>query len=194
MMCRIPWKRRIIILRFALAALLGMVGLILGASRLSPLVSAGTSETVASTSREVLELEWEMLLPEEERFSFEFALPTHDYLDEEGPAMKQSGSFQTNPKLNGVTVKIPGFIVPLSITRGGVVSEFFLVPYFGACIHIPPPPPNQIIYVKMSEGFRLDSIYEPKWITGILQTGVKNTKMASAAYTLSGEQIEAYEY
>ncbi len=121
-------------------------------------------------------------------------LPSKDYLGEAGPAAKQQGSAVTNPRFNSQMVRIPGFIVPLSITTDGVVSEFFLVPYYGACIHVPPPPPNQIVYVKMDKGFRLKSMYDAVWITGLLATELKSVRMASAAYSLKGQKIEPYEY
>ena len=55
-----------------------------------------------------------------------------------------------NEALNGAYVKLPGFIVPLEIASEGV-SDFILVPYLGACIHVPPPPPNQLVFVKATE-------------------------------------------
>jgi len=143
----------------------------------------------------VTTLDWEDLLPEKEQFSFNAdAAPVHNYLGEAAPAAKQSGSAATISRFNGEVVKVPGFIVPLSITSDGVVSEFFLVPYYGACIHVPPPPPNQIIYVKMAKGFRIKSIFDPLWITGVLRTDSKATRMATAAYSIAGQKTEAYVY
>ena len=97
-------------------------------------------------------------------------------------------------ELDGATVKIPGFIVPLDVGKDGLVAEFFLVPYFGACIHVPPPPPNQIVYVRMDKGIALDSIYEAYWITGKMKTNNKTTRLGAAAYQLAGTKIEIYKY
>jgi hypothetical protein len=91
-------------------------------------------------------------------------------------------------------VKVPGFVVPLKSNAAGQVNEFLLVPYFGACIHVPPPPPNQMIYVKMREGAELRSIEEAQWITGKLRAQHKDSSLGDAAYTLEGEKMEAYEY
>jgi uncharacterized protein len=139
-------------------------------------------------------MDWPDLLPEKERIAYENdEIFEHDYLGEGGPAADQSGSSAIRAELGGKLVKIPGFIVPLNISSEGWVSEFFLVPYFGACIHVPPPPPNQIVYVKMEKGFRLHSIYDPKWITGTLNSQTKSLPMASAAYSMTAQRVEAYE-
>ncbi|TDR77197.1 DUF3299 domain-containing protein [Photobacterium lutimaris] len=71
-------------------------------------------------------------------------------------------------ELDDQFVKIAGFITPLAFTDNKV-TEFFLVPSAGSCIHTPPPPPNQIIYVKTNDGFELESIHHPVWVTGQLQ-------------------------
>lgn len=145
--------------------------------------------------REARMVDWMELLPEVERRRAEDPDAfIHDYLNEDGPSMKQTGSFATNPKLNGAFVKVPGFVVPLMLTQEGVVGEFLLVPYFGACIHVPPPPPNQVVYVKLEKPVRIRTIWDPYWITGVLTIAKKDTRMASAAYTIAGQKLEPYEY
>jgi hypothetical protein len=102
--------------------------------------------------------------------------------------------FSVNTALEGVNLKIPGFIVPLDVGKDGLVTEFFLVPYFGACIHVPPPPPNQIVYVRMSKGIALDSIYEAYWITGRMKVSRKATRLGASAYQLDASKVEIYKY
>jgi hypothetical protein len=102
--------------------------------------------------------------------------------------------FSINKELDGASVKLPGFIVPLDVGKDGLVSEFFLVPYFGACIHVPPPPPNQIVYVRMEKGIALDSIYEAYWVTGKMKAGNKSTRLGASAYQLAAAKIEIYNY
>jgi uncharacterized protein len=81
------------------------------------------------------------------------------------------------------------------VNDNGVVSEFFLVPYFGACIHVPPPPPNQIVYVKLTGGgVRLGSPEDAYWVTGTLHAQVNGTSLAKAAYTLDASRMELYHY
>jgi hypothetical protein len=142
-------------------------------------------------------IDWDALLPENERahYNSEPPAPIHDYLGEGGRAARQTGSIAVNRKLGETQVKIPGFIVPLVIDDSGLVSEFFLVPYFGACIHVPPPPPNQIVYVKLSKGgVRLGSLEDAYWITGTLHTQTGGTSVAKAAYTLDASRMERYKY
>jgi hypothetical protein len=68
------------------------------------------------------------------------------------------------------------------------------VPYFGACIHVPPPPPNQMVYVTMEKGISLDSMYAAYWITGRMSTKSRSTSLGAAAYTLAGTQAEEYKF
>ena len=63
--------------------------------------------------------------------------------------------------LNGQYVKLPGYVVPLESDAGGLLSEFLLVPYYGACIHVPPPPSNQIVYVRLNKPYLLKSMEDP---------------------------------
>jgi hypothetical protein len=142
-------------------------------------------------------IDWDALLPDSERASYnsEPPAPVHDYLGEGGRAARQAGSIAVNKKLSETQVKIPGFIVPLVIDPSGLVSEFFLVPYFGACIHVPPPPPNQIVYVKLvGGGVRLGSSEDAYWVTGTLHTQISGTSLAKAAYTLDASRMELYKY
>jgi uncharacterized protein len=142
-------------------------------------------------------IDWDALLPDSERANFnsEPPAPIHDYLGERGAAARQTGSVAVNRKLSETKVKIPGFVVPLVIDDNGAVSEFFLVPYFGACIHVPPPPPNQIVYVKLAGGgVRLGQPEDAYWVTGILHTQISGTSLAKAAYTLDASRMEPYKY
>ena len=91
-------------------------------------------------------------------------------------------------------VKLPGFIVPLEIVDDGKVSEFLLVPYFGACIHYPAPPPNQIVYVTMPDAIEIESMWDPVWVTGEIRTESRHSDVASAGYSMTAENIEDYEY
>ena len=142
-------------------------------------------------------LQWEDLVPENARgeYSAGPAAPSHDYLGEGGPAaVQQSPNAPVNTELENQLVKIPGFIVPLDVAKDGTVSEFFLVPYFGACIHVPPPPANQIVYVTTEKGIALDSIYEAYWITGTMKMQNKSTRLGAAAYSLAADKVEVYKY
>lgn len=163
-----------------------------------PPTSSATNPAPKQKPPAIRELDWEELLPRTQRENYPLQPPPqpprNHYLDESGPGAMQYGSSEVNKELDGVMVKIPGFIVPLQISGTGRVREFLLVPYFGACIHVPPPPPNQIVFVRMKEGIDVNSVYDAQWITGRLKTSVFESKLASAAYSLEGDKAEIYKY
>ena len=136
------------------------------------IATAGLLLLMASTTvaDDVRELGWEDLIPDEEKLA---PAPPPSMI----PDMSDSGDdpygkgFSTPEyptgvveELDGEQVKIPGFIVPLEVAAGGEISEFLLVPYFGACIHYPPPPSNQIVFVKMEEPITVESQWVPFWV------------------------------
>jgi hypothetical protein len=94
--------------------------------------------------------------------------------------------------LNGKLVKIPGFVVPLE-GDNETTTEFLLVPYFGACIHVPPPPANQIVYVKFSEAVPIDNLYDAVWVTGTLSTEGWEGDLATVGYSLVGISVSPYD-
>lgn len=106
--------------------------------------------------------------------------------------MPQLGTFNTVEELDGQQVELPGFVVPLDF-RGRAHSTFLIVPYFGACIHTPPPAPNQIVYATSDPAQELGNIYYPLWFKGVLETNRQNTDLGNAAYTLRLESIRPYE-
>ena len=113
---------------------------------------------------------------------------------EEQAYMKALQSYDVNPDLINKRIVIPGFIVPTKYNDDRMVTEFFLVPFFGACIHLPPPPPNQIIHVTYADGIPLDNYYDPHVIMGELTAKTVRNDMANSAYSLTAEGVEIYEY
>jgi len=98
-----------------------------------------------------------------------------------------------NAEMNGARVRIPGFIVPLE-HKGDQIREFLLVPYFGACIHSPPPPSNQVIHVMPSRPLaRTFRTMDAVWVNGTLQADRSRTDMGDAAYRMQAERIEPYK-
>ena len=99
-----------------------------------------------------------------------------------------------NSALAGSLIRIAGFVVPLEEARGEI-SEFLLVPYFGACIHSPPPPANQIIHVKNappSQGLPGLRSMDVVWVTGKLQITRADTMMGVSGYHVSAESVARY--
>ncbi len=108
--------------------------------------------------------------------------------------MEQIGTFNVVDSLNDVKVRIPGYVVPLDFSAASKHTEFLLVPYFGACLHTPPPPPNQIIFVKANPAVEITNIYDPFWIEGVMKTGEFNSNLGDSAYEVDLTLIKPYEY
>lgn len=102
--------------------------------------------------------------------------------------------------LEGAFVRMPGYALPLKHVETGV-KEFLLVPYVGACIHSPPPPPNQMVFVQLDESYVVENLYEPVWITGHLRVEqvsrslsfVDGAANVSSGYTMQGVAVEPYK-
>lgn len=155
----------------------------------------------AATAAKPRELMWDQLVPESERFPPPSALPQvmpdfDDADDDWADGWTNEWTYGTEPvaELDGQLVKIPGFIVPLESDEGGLIDEFLLVPYFGACIHVPPPPPNQIIYVTLKKPYDLTNMWDPFWITGTITTKPWLGDFAQTVYQVAAEKVEKYEY
>ncbi len=135
-------------------------------------------------------------------------------IDEAMPTLKEAGidivaimarikKIKTSvvAELNGRNVRIPGYLLPLEISSEKV-TEFLLVPYVGACIHVPPPPPNQIIHVKVLQkgGYKNETIYEPVWVTGKINATsmdkelffVDGSANIDIGYAMQANHIEPY--
>lgn len=148
-------------------------------------------------------LNWEDLLPEGEleRLDEIFAqqynamASMHSLFGEFGGAQPpQVGTFNVVEELDGARVRIPGFVLPFEYSASGKISEFLLVPYFGACIHVPPPPPNQMVYVKAQTAVDVGKVWDAIYVVGVLRTTRHLNELGDAAYTLDLESWEIYEY
>ncbi|WED24440.1 DUF3299 domain-containing protein [Vibrio sp. JC009] len=151
------------------------------------------AKTVENTpaSDELLELSWLDLIPESERNNFNnLSMPPLEHSGDAALQLKLGGVRQ---ELNGSRVKIPGFVIPLE-GNADKVSEFLLVPFLGACIHVPPPPPNQIIFVKFKDGAPVQDLWDVVYITGTIKTEPTMTDElgAESGYVIDGVSLEAY--
>lgn len=161
---------------------------------------------LAVADDDVSVLSWDDLMPPAAEQLEPPNLPPAGHVDQEGDewnweedSFEQAFATPVFPvgvveELDGTRIKLPGFIVPLEIADEGKVSEFLLVPYFGACIHYPAPPPNQIVYVTMADPIEVKSMWDPVWLTGEIRTEARHSDLASAGYTMNGQIVEAYEY
>ena len=148
------------------------------------------------------ELEWEELMPEDwDPLTGIEALMGEDVqnlADGSAQAARLMNAYQEAVRsapvvgeLDGENVRLPGFVVPLDF-EGTEISEFLLVPYFGACIHVPPPPSNQIVYVKTVAAYPLKELFDPVWVTGVLSTQAHLNDVGDAGYTIQATIIEPY--
>lgn len=95
-------------------------------------------------------------------------------------------------ELNGKTVRIPGYVVQLE-GDADAVTEFLLVPYFGACVHVPPPPPNQIIHVVYEPGVPYENTYDAVWVEGVIKTERSEGDIAVTGYSIDADSVEVYQ-
>jgi hypothetical protein len=168
-------------------------------------------EDQGSQSRQYMTIQWTDLLPQDE---IDILSNPPSYISdiEDGSQEDQIGSQKKNsivlemedryqqalvstrikPEMTGRAVRIPGFIVPLEFDGEQIITEFFLVPYFGACLHMPPPAPNQIIHVKYDKGLELEALYYPFWISGVLTASLVENDMATAAYAIEMDSYATY--
>ena len=109
-----------------------------------------------------------------------------------GDIAQQIGSFNTVPALDGQRIRLPGYTVPFDYGVDAEITEFLLVPYFGACLHAPPPPPNQTIFVTTDKAIKLADLAQAVWVEGTLRTTKQETALAAAAYTIEMDAIEDY--
>jgi hypothetical protein len=185
-----------------------MLAAVLGAPLLSqaqnpsgvPAMKPPLQATPAATPGAPRTIQWEELVPADWDPFKDFKDLNFQLLDDGDPraaAMLKRmravwDAAPTNPKLVEQVVRIPGFVVPLEDTNDGL-KEFLLVPYFGACIHSPPPPANQIIHVlprTPAKGFRsMDTV----WVSGRLTTPRTDSYMGVSGYRIEADAVTRYE-
>ncbi|QFT62676.1 DUF3299 domain-containing protein [Roseivivax sp. THAF30] len=140
-------------------------------------------------ARSYLELEWDDLMPRGVPYG---QIIGPGRIDEENdlwnPEYDANGQ-RLNMALDGKRVELPGFVLPFEMTVEGV-TNFMLVPYVGACIHTPPPPPNQLVFVSTREPWPNDKLWEPVLAAGRLSAKPLTTLVADAGYQMDAERIK----
>ncbi|MFZ8199549.1 DUF3299 domain-containing protein [Alteromonas portus] len=165
-----------------------------------------------NTAQQFITLSWDALLPDAEKALLGTAqsaqnplqdLPLHEQVfqsiqrtfdDEYQQALI---SVNTVDKFNGKYVKLSGFIVPVEANAQREITAFFIVPYFGACIHYPPPPPNQIVFVSLNNahekgGISGIDIQQAYTFSGEFTTGLYEDPQGTSAYLLDVVEIKPY--
>lgn len=138
-------------------------------------------------------LEWDDLIPDEAIAELKKIAATP--IDHNGDVTEQQMSpllSSVKKELDGQKVRLPGFMVPLGGDENKV-TEFLLVPYFGACMHTPPPPTNQIVYVNYPKGVHPDMLYDPVWIEGPINVGEVESELAVSGYSMKAVDVSIYK-
>ena len=139
-------------------------------------------------AEDYVDLDWDDLLPKDAPRipNAVRSLARHDETSDLFGQQPASSGVRTD--WNGQVVRLPGFIVPIEFvdTR---VSAFILVPYVGACVHVPPPPANQLVFVTTPEPYESKGLYEAVNVIGMFGTASVTTQLAQVGYALSADQI-----
>ena len=146
------------------------------------------------SAQEAITLYWDDLLPSNEETVKERLSKSNQIVSQDRATTDaaEDNDFLVIKALNGYKVRMPGFIVPLDFSADGRLSDFLLVPYQGACIHEPPPPPNQVVHAKTDTPQQFPNLWTPVWLTGTLSTEQYLNYLGDAAYTMNIESWEVY--
>lgn len=154
---------------------------------------AGTLLPLRVAASPFQEITWDDLIPPGVPYS---EIVGEGELDEQNDTWNpifDENATKLNTALDGVSVKLPGYIIPLDTGLEGVTS-FVLVPYVGACIHVPPPPPNQLVFVTTATPWPSENLWDAIWVYGHLSARLQSTEIAEIGYQIAAENIESYEW
>lgn len=163
-------------------------------ARIRNMIEAGKAVS-EETRKEALELEATL---EKDGIDVDGLLARRDEIRE----LRKKRASRVVGELDGLAVKMPGYLLPLEFSDHKI-TEFLLVPWVGACIHTPPPPPNQIVHVVLEDvnGYESRSIYEPVWVAGELYTQATTQNLflkdgssdINVGYRIKAEKVEKYK-
>jgi len=154
----------------------------------------------AASDAEVGETDWLTLMPPEDIAALENLSPVEHLGGDTGGSyglgsvaaaqgLDVFSSFSTVTAMNHQPVKLGGFIVPLSANESNELVEFFLVPYFGACLHTPPPPPNQIVHVVLPKPIPMTDLWTGYWVEGDLKIKLFLNEVGGSAYQIADAKV-----
>jgi hypothetical protein len=150
-----------------------------------------------STSPAAEAIQWQDLMPTDYRPEALLAkIDVAKWADNDPQAVALMDQLRTEwqnaplvERFNGQMVRLSGYVVPLE-TDGTALKEFLLVPYYGACIHVPPPPPNQTVFVRSEEGLSIRRLFDTVAVTGRFNTERRTGELADAGYVLDATVIQ----
>ena len=158
---------------------------------------SAAQEGEATSSPQYLDLAWSDLLPEGEAQRIAELQQTQalqngfDHFGTE--SMPQIQTFNVVEALDGRRVRLGGYVLPFDFTGSREITRFLLVPYVGACIHVPPPPPNQLVFVTTDEPVEVEGLWDPVYAEGIMRTARRENELGDTTYTLELTALSPYE-
>lgn len=157
------------------------------------LLATGAAALVFPTAARagLIEIGWDDLIPPGVPYSEIIAEGEIDVVNDTWNPIFDENGIKLNDALNGALIRMPGFIIPLELNAEGV-TDFMLVPYVGACMHLPPPPPNQLVVARAETPWPDDALWDPVWVVGELRTELQSTELAQVGYSLRVDEMETY--
>ncbi|MGI9276042.1 MAG: DUF3299 domain-containing protein [Endozoicomonas sp.] len=156
----------------------------------APVSKDSSSKAQAVTPKE---LGWDALMPKPDKKMIDQFQSGKLERSEVLSYLNKLGEVAVND-INNTYVRIPGYLVPLNIDKNQEATELLLVPTMGACLHVPPPPPNQTVYIRYKDGIEVEEAgYTPYWLTGTLKVEKNNSEYTDTLYAMTVEKIEIYK-
>ena len=160
---------------------------------LSALLCAGQNAWAQENKAQPPELSWiELSPPVDEEVVRKYE--AGEISDEEAAAYVEKLGNIPVQSLNNSRVRIPGYLVPLNVNKDQSSTELLLVPTLGACIHVPPPPPNQSIFIRFPKGIKVtEAAYTPYWVEGTIKVEKNESEYTAVLYAMTPDSIVEYE-
>ena len=168
--------------------------------QVQPALSAAAPPPGASVPGQARTIGWEQLIPAGWDPYKDLKALNLDTLQDNDPkadeALKKMRKMWDNAPINplilGESVRLPGYVVPLEDLATGI-KEFLLVPYFGACVHSPPPPANQIVHVLLDKPAKNLRLMDVVWVNGPLSATKTDSHMGVASYRIDAKAVTPYQ-
>jgi hypothetical protein len=152
---------------------------------------AGAALPQAALAQTPIEITWDDLIPAGVPYSEIIGPGEMDETNDIWRPVFDENATKLNPVLDGAYIKMPGYIIPIDLSTDGVTS-FVLVPYVGACLHTPPPPANQLVFVTTKKPWPSQKLWEAVWVTGEMLHELQTTEVAETGYHLAADAMETY--